>query len=200
MLARAEAFERHNVAPDAALDRDHAGTRRDAVDQHGAGAAFAEAAAVFRSVQCEIVAQHVKQRGIGRGVDVVNSAVDGQADRALRHDRGLAPAVALQNVASNLPAGYRLYTNVQAGHAPCKIPCPVYEQTCEANCAFNRQRRFSRAGALDSFSRHAQHRSYTNKMHVSDAAGKCDTKRRYRSGLSDSWTLAPGSCAQDPAF
>ena len=85
VLARAEAFERHNVAAGAALDRDHAGARRDAVDQHGAGAAFAEPAAIFRSVQFEIVAQHIKQGGVGRGVDVMGFAVDGQAHRALRH-------------------------------------------------------------------------------------------------------------------
>jgi hypothetical protein len=48
MIARAEALKRHNVAVDTAADRDDAGTCRDAVDQHRAGPAFAEAAAVFR--------------------------------------------------------------------------------------------------------------------------------------------------------
>ena len=64
MLARAETFERHDVAPGAALDRDHAGARGDAVDQHRAGAAFAEPAAIFRSVQGEIVAQHIEPSDI----------------------------------------------------------------------------------------------------------------------------------------
>ena len=82
MIARAKTFERENVALDAAADRDHAGARGDAVDQHGAGPAFAEPAAEFRPVQFEIVAQHIKQRGIGSGVDVMDPAVDCQADRA----------------------------------------------------------------------------------------------------------------------
>ena len=46
-------------------------------------AAFAEPAAVFRSVQFEIVAQHVEQRGVRRGVDVMDPAVDIQADHDL---------------------------------------------------------------------------------------------------------------------
>src|SRR5216684_2760033 len=37
MLAGAKTFERHDVAAGAAFDRDHAGARRDAVDQHRAG-------------------------------------------------------------------------------------------------------------------------------------------------------------------
>ena len=82
MLARAEPFQRHDVAAGAAFDRNDAGARRDAVDQHGAGAALAEPAAIFRTVQFEIVAQHVKQGGVGRGVDVMVFAVDGQAHRA----------------------------------------------------------------------------------------------------------------------
>ena len=103
MRARAETFERHNVAPDAALDRDHAGTRGDAVDQHGAGAALAEPAAVFRAVQCEVVAQHVEQRGVGRGRDLMGLAVDGQTDRALASC--FPPTVvALQTAALNASA------------------------------------------------------------------------------------------------
>ena len=97
MVARAEAFERQDLTPDAARDRDDAGARRDAVDEHGAGAAFAEPAAVFRSVQFEIVAQHIKQRGVGSGADVMDPAVDFQADRCLRHAHGSDAVVALQN-------------------------------------------------------------------------------------------------------
>ena len=120
MLARAEAFERHDVALDAAADRDHAGARGDAVDQHRAGAAFAEPAAVFRSVQFEIVAQHIKQRGIGRGVDVMDPAVDCQADRDLRHARWFHSDGCVANTASKRLRRYRLYTNVQAGHSAAK--------------------------------------------------------------------------------
>src|SRR5215469_13768833 len=54
MLASAEAFEGHDLAAFAAFDRDHARARCHAVDQHGAGSALAEPAAIFRAVQCEI--------------------------------------------------------------------------------------------------------------------------------------------------
>src|SRR3569832_718968 len=59
LVACAETFERYNRAADAAFDRDHAGARRDAVDQYGAGAALAEPTAVFRAVQFEVFAQHI---------------------------------------------------------------------------------------------------------------------------------------------
>jgi hypothetical protein len=82
MLTRAKAFQRHDVAAGAAFDRNDAGTRGNAVDQHRAGAALAEPAAIFRAVQFEIVAQHVEQGSVRRGVDVVVAAVHGQAHRA----------------------------------------------------------------------------------------------------------------------
>src|SRR6185312_1712146 len=114
MIARAESLERQNVAPDAAADRDHAGACGHAIDDHGAGAAFAEPAAEFRPVQFKIVAQHIEQRGIRCGGDVMNPAVDGQANRGLRH----APAPwCAANFAHRPPERYRLHTNVQARHA-----------------------------------------------------------------------------------
>ena len=133
MIARAEAFERDDLALDAARDRDDAGARRDAVDQHGAGAAFAEPAAIFRSVQFEIVAQHIEQRGIGRGVDLMDPAIDRQADRGLRHDRVPAPAFALQNVTSNAFEDTVCIQTCKPGVPPLMPCCPVYEQTGEAN-------------------------------------------------------------------
>ena len=54
-----------------ARDRRHAGEHRLAVHQHGAGAALAEAAAEFRRVELEIVAQHVEQRRARIGIDLV---------------------------------------------------------------------------------------------------------------------------------
>ena len=132
MIARAEAFERQNVALDAAADRDHAGARGDAVDQHGAGAALAEPAAVFRSVQFKIVAQHVKQRGVGRGVDVMDPAIDCQADRGLRHAAGSGSDGCVANIASKPLRRYRLHTNVQAWRSRGETACPVYEQTRQA--------------------------------------------------------------------
>src|ERR1700750_3174089 len=55
MVASAEALECEDLTSKRAIDRNDAGTRREAVDQDGAGAAFAEPAAIFRSVQFEIV-------------------------------------------------------------------------------------------------------------------------------------------------
>lgn len=98
-------LERHDVATGAALDRNHAEARGDAVDQHGAGAALAEAAAIFRSIEFEIVAQHVKQDSIRRRVDVAIPAVHGQA-----HRNGVCWRFA------NLRGDYCLYTNVQVAH------------------------------------------------------------------------------------
>src|SRR4051812_22044773 len=162
MFARAEAFERHDVAPGAALDRDHAGARGAAVDQHRAGAAFAEPATIFRSVQGEVVAQHIEQCGIGRGVDIAGLAVDGQAHRALRH----------------APPKTSLRCKLRAGR-PGKIPfvykrasapyraaarCSLYEQGCEANELLCGKRGFWPPGPLDSVSVRAQHHSYTNKV------------------------------------
>src|ERR1700744_1012199 len=115
MVAGAKTFERHHLASDAAFDRNDAGACRDAADQYGAGAALAEAATIFRSVQFEIVAQHVKQGSIGSRFDVAAVAVDGQADRGLRH-MAQAPAVVLQRQTKFSAERYCLYTNVQAAH------------------------------------------------------------------------------------
>ncbi len=65
-LAFPEPFERGDRAAGDGADGDHAGARGTAIDQHHAGAAFAKAAAEFRAVQREIVAQYVDQRRIGR--------------------------------------------------------------------------------------------------------------------------------------
>src|SRR3984885_7958584 len=106
--AGAETFKCHDVAAGAAFDRDHAGASRHAVDQHGASAAFAEATPVFRSVQFEVVAQHMEQGGVGRGTDLMDPAVDVQADRSLHHACGIF-ALGLWAFRE-----YRLHTNVQA--------------------------------------------------------------------------------------
>src|SRR5258708_3002870 len=131
MIARAEALKRHNVAVDAAAERYYAETCCDAVDQHRAGAAFTEAAAVFRSVQFEIVAQHVKQRGIGVSVDVVHPAVDSQADRGLRHAAGSRPLVALQNIAIN-PCEDTVCIQTCKPAVPSEAVCPVCKQDARA--------------------------------------------------------------------
>ena len=96
MIARAKSLEGQNLTLDAAADRDHAGTRCDAIDQHGARSTFAKPAAELWSVQFKIVAQHVKQRGIGGRLDMMDAAVHRQANRLLRHWLVPAPAFALQ--------------------------------------------------------------------------------------------------------
>src|SRR5205814_6120240 len=162
MLARAEAFERHDVAPGAALDRDHAGARGDAVDQHRAGSAFAETAAIFRSVQSEVVAQHIKQCGVGRGVDIAGLAVDGQAHRALRH------APPKPSLRCKLRAGcFRkipfVYKRASRAIPRCST-CLLYEQSSKANEVLCGKSGLSWRGRLDSVSVRAQHHSYTNKV------------------------------------
>ena len=64
-----------------------------AVDHHRAGAALAEAAAELRAVQLEVVAQHVEQRRLGIGVDLVALAVDVEAYHLRLSELGLAGAV-----------------------------------------------------------------------------------------------------------
>ena len=61
-----------------------AGTRRLAVDVHGAGAALGDAAAIFRAGQAEPFAQHPEQGRVGfdvdwRGAPLMVSLIDGGA-------------------------------------------------------------------------------------------------------------------------
>src|SRR5260370_778450 len=57
-----------------------AGQHRRAVEQHGAGAAFAQLAAVLRSRQPRIFAEHFEQRLVGRGRDLGGLAGQLQRD------------------------------------------------------------------------------------------------------------------------
>ena len=59
-----QAFERDDFLADGPRHRQHAGTNRAVVDQDGARAALAEAAAEPGVVQGEVVAQGVQQRTI----------------------------------------------------------------------------------------------------------------------------------------
>src|SRR5438876_5546747 len=80
LVERAEPFERgHLVSLDRAYRRD-AGASGRAVDQHRAGAALRQAAAVFGAIELEIVAQHVEQRRVRLGIDRARRPVDLQAD------------------------------------------------------------------------------------------------------------------------
>src|ERR1700737_4233536 len=77
-LGRPEGFERDDLFVLGKADRQNAAARRDAVDEDRAGAAFAQATAVFRTVEAKIVAQQVKQRRSAFGFDPVLAAVDPQ--------------------------------------------------------------------------------------------------------------------------
>ena len=60
-------------------DRQQAGTRGVAIDQHGAGAALAQPAAELGAGETEVVAQHVEQRFVGiADIDRSLSAIDVQ--------------------------------------------------------------------------------------------------------------------------
>ena len=56
--------------------------RRDArahglsIDEHGARAALREAAAIFRAVQLQIIAQHIKERGVVGHRNLLGAAID----------------------------------------------------------------------------------------------------------------------------
>jgi hypothetical protein len=149
MLARAETFKRHDVAPRAALDRDHAGARRDAVEQHRAGAAFAKTAAIFWSVQGEVVAQHIEQCSVGRGADIASFAIDGQAHRALRHAPLSLRCAA--NYALDASGRYRLCTNVQAARSRAAARARFMNRATRQMRYYAASRAFRGRGRLTAF-------------------------------------------------
>jgi hypothetical protein len=75
LLGGPEALEGGDPLARHGADRQLAGPRRDAVHMHRAGAALAEAAAVMRAGQAEVVPQRIKQRHLG----VVHGDADGAA-------------------------------------------------------------------------------------------------------------------------
>ena len=129
-------------------DRNDAGARRHAIDQHGAGAAFAESAAVFRSVQFEIVTQHVEQCGVGRGIDIMVLPLT--VRRIVLRVCSLGPGCAA-NVArdafAKIPFVYKR-ASWRSRHAAC---CPLYEQGAEANEFLFGNGDFCRSGRLTGF-------------------------------------------------
>ena len=59
-------------------NRHRTGSQWQAIDQHRARAADADAAAIFGAGQPEVIAQHPEQRGLGIDIESVLFAVDGQ--------------------------------------------------------------------------------------------------------------------------
>ena len=76
----AEAFERGHLGAVERADRRHARSNGASAHNHRARAALSEAAPEFRSVQREVVAQHVEQRCRGIDVDRVSLAINGQSN------------------------------------------------------------------------------------------------------------------------
>src|SRR6185436_10372713 len=81
-LRRAQPLEGRDLRAADAADRGHAGADRAAADDHGAGAALAEAAAEFRPAQREVVAEDVQERRCRVDVEGMRAAVDGERDGA----------------------------------------------------------------------------------------------------------------------
>src|SRR3954449_5183349 len=147
LVAGAEPLERHDVAAAAAADRNDAGARRRAIDQDSAGAAFTEAATVFRTVEREIVAQHVEQRRVSRRSDLVDPAVHGDADRCLRHPRSQIESLSAAAKASRNSTSAQ---NPRCDDTVCTQTCKPCMPQCSANAFFvdraDRQMRFYAAG------------------------------------------------------
>src|SRR5207247_11057656 len=88
------------------LDRGDAGTRRLAVDEHGAGAALREPAAEFGAVERQIVAQDVEQRGVGFRWDRTTCSIDLEFDRHRRlpASSGVDPRILVRATAASRAA------------------------------------------------------------------------------------------------
>jgi hypothetical protein len=82
----ADAFDGGDGAVAHRAHRQHAGAHRLAVDMHRAGSALGNAAAEFRTGHAEYVTENPEQRHVGRGVERLWFAVDGQfCDRQFFH-------------------------------------------------------------------------------------------------------------------
>src|SRR6266480_360152 len=86
LRAAAEAFDRFHRAALALGGEHQAGKLRRAVDQHGAGAALAQLAAVLGAGEAEVLAQHFEKRLVPGAGQLDGLAVDAQAElQAARH-------------------------------------------------------------------------------------------------------------------
>src|SRR5213595_2157826 len=86
--ARRHPLDRLDPAPGAGEAEHQTGEDRRAVDEHGAGTALAQLAAVLRARQPRIFAQHFEQRLVGRERDLDGLAVQLQCDFRLGVGRG----------------------------------------------------------------------------------------------------------------
>jgi len=82
---RDEPFHGHHASP-VTLDAEHeAREHRLIVEQHGAGAALPELAAMFRAAQVQVFTEHLEERFVRSERDFGRLAVDGQRDVRVWH-------------------------------------------------------------------------------------------------------------------
>jgi len=90
-LAGTEAFEGDDLAPHRARQRKYTRPRSDAIDDHGARTALAQAAAVLGAVELQIIAQYQQQRCIRHGADFAGLPIDLKRYRDVLADHLLRP-------------------------------------------------------------------------------------------------------------
>ena len=77
----AESFQGGDLRPDGIAHRVDAGVDGPAIDVDGASTTAFEPTSVFRRVQAQLVAKHVKQRGVRRRLDLMLLTIDGDTQR-----------------------------------------------------------------------------------------------------------------------
>jgi hypothetical protein len=83
-----EPFDRDDLAPLGLDAEEQAGEDRPVIDQHRAGAAFPELAAVLGARQPEVLAQHLEESLVRLGGDLSELAVDAEAEQPFFESRG----------------------------------------------------------------------------------------------------------------
>ncbi|CPN78277.1 Uncharacterised protein [Bordetella pertussis] len=118
-LRRAQPFEGGDGVPGRAAHGYRAGARGHAVDQDGARAAFAQSAAELGPVQAQVVAQDVKQRGVGVRRHRVAAGVDLEREVASGCKHGdTANLDAARQAAQVIRTGRRAARGITPGGAP----------------------------------------------------------------------------------
>lgn len=80
MIGHAEALDREDLAPHHRRERGDTGADHGAIDGDGAGPALCEPAAELGGIELELVAQNVKQGGVGGDIHHVGTPVDLERD------------------------------------------------------------------------------------------------------------------------
>jgi hypothetical protein len=77
-LYRKETFDGEDLRPHRLAHTGHAGPHRHTIDEHGAGSAFTESAAVFCGGETKLVSKYPEKRCVGIPVEGMNSTVDAE--------------------------------------------------------------------------------------------------------------------------